>query len=60
MTGDRPFSDPYGTVYIDTEADAGAWAEAIANTRHLALQCEHDPLQTYEHPAPGQESNAND
>lgn len=55
MTGDHPFSDPHGTVFVDTDADAGSWAEAIANTPHLARQCERDPLETYERPAPGQE-----
>lgn len=50
--GGERFADPHGTVFIDTAADSGAWAEAIANTPHLARQCAADPLETYERPAP--------
>ncbi|MCP3730406.1 hypothetical protein M9978_08190 [Sphingomonas sp. MG17] len=52
--------DPHGTVFIDTDSDAGSWIEAIANTPHLARQCAADPLETYERDSAHPESNLND
>lgn len=51
--------DPDGAVFIDTASDAGSWADAIANTPHLARQCNADFLETYERESAEPESNVN-